>query len=43
VKKGGNIAGHDIFYSGVMAAVVDFSKKYDVKIFKNNSSWYGTK
>lgn len=43
VKKGGTVAGHDFFYPGVMAAVIDFSKKYDVKIFKNNSSWYGTK
>jgi hypothetical protein len=43
VKCGGNIAGHDIFYPGVMRAVKDFSRKYDIEIKKINSSWIGEK
>lgn len=43
VKPGGVIAGHDYFYPGVLAAVRDFSLKYDLEISNINSSWFGTK
>ncbi len=43
VKSGGIIAGHDYFYPGVMRAVKDFSRKYDISIRVINSSWIGVK
>lgn len=43
VKSGGIISGHDYFYPGVMRAVKDFSRKYDISIRISNSSWIGVK
>ncbi len=43
VKSGGIISGHDYFYPGVMRAVKDFSRKYDISVRISNSSWIGVK